>query len=179
LNRFLGSALSVSQSALSVCHAVCAVGASQSVLSVRRSLRSQTSFSARLLCALQQNRSNRFLDRLNRFWAVCPAAVPFALLSSLLSIYLSLISSSHRHPHFSLPLSPPPLKSLQNYQNFVEIVVDSIPSSSSTISPLFFGSFVDGFSNRGIVISSLFLTQSIQFLIILNVSSRRLCSLGV
>jgi hypothetical protein len=150
------------------------------MLSVRRSLRSQTSFSARLLCTLQQNQLNWFLNWLNQFWAVCPvAAAPFSLLSSLLSMYISLISSSRRRPHFSLPLSPPPLKYLQNYQNFVEIVVDSIPSGSSTISPLLFGSFVDSFSDRGIVTSSLFLTRSIQFLIILNVSSRRLCSLGV
>jgi hypothetical protein len=42
---------------------------------------------------------------------------PFSLLSSLLSIYLSLISSSRRRPHFSLPLSPPPLKSLQKLSN--------------------------------------------------------------
>jgi hypothetical protein len=41
------------------------------------------------------------------------------LFSPLLpTFYLhSLISSSHRHPHFSLPLSPPPLKSLQTLAN--------------------------------------------------------------
>jgi hypothetical protein len=125
-------------------------------------MRSQTFFSAHLLCAVQQNRLNRFLDQLNWFWVVCPAAaVAFSILSPLLSISLSLslISSSRRRPHFSLPLSPPPLKSFQkptkSIQNFMEIIVDSILLGSSTLSPLLFGIFVDGFSDRGIVTSSL------------------------
>jgi hypothetical protein len=37
----------------------------------------------------------------------------------------------------------------------VEIVVDSFLSSSSTPSPLHFGIFVEGFTDRGIVTSSL------------------------
>jgi hypothetical protein len=129
------------------------------------------------MCTLQQN---RFLDRLNRFWTVCPAATAPFLSSPLyfLSITLSflpaadaLISLSLSHILHSNPSI--------NYQNFVEIVGDSIPSGSSTISPLFFGIFVDGFLDRGKVSASLFLTRSIQFLIILSISSRRLCSLGV
>jgi hypothetical protein len=37
----------------------------------------------------------------------------------------------------------------------MEIIVDSILLGSSTLSPLLFGIFVDGFSDRGIVTSSL------------------------
>jgi hypothetical protein len=42
----------------------------------------------------------------------------------------------------------------------MEIVGDLIPSGSSTISPLFVGIFVDDFTDRGIVLFSLFLTRS-------------------
>jgi hypothetical protein len=64
---------------------------------------------------------------------------PFSLLSSPLSIItLSFLPAADALVSLSLShiLHSNPSK---NYQNFVEIVGDSIPSGSSTISPLFFG----------------------------------------
>jgi hypothetical protein len=113
-------------------------------------LRSQTSFSAHLLCALQQN----------RLVSLTSHRLPFSLLSSPLSVFtssfvaavdaLTLLSLSH------IPHS----KTLPNYQIFVEIVGDLIPSDSSIISPLFVGIFVVDSTDRVIVSFSLFLTRS-------------------
>jgi predicted PurR-regulated permease PerM len=108
---------------------------------------------------LQQNRLNQFLDRLNRFWAVCLAvAAAFSLLSPLLLVsHLSFFPAADAFS--SLSLSPPHLKYFQNplksLQNSWRKVVDSILSSSSTSSPRNFRIFVEVFSDQGIFISSL------------------------
>jgi hypothetical protein len=130
-----------------------------------------------LLCALQQNWLNQFLDWLNWFWAVCPAAAPFSLLSPLLSISLSQFSPA-ADAFISLSLTPPHLKSFQKptkiSPKFVEIVVDSILSSSSPPSPLHFRIFVDSFIDRGIVTSSLSFDSIYTFLEYLEIILKKI-----
>ena len=121
------------------------------------------------LCALLQNWLGQFLDRLNRFWAVWPAAAaaPFLLLSPLLllsllsflpSRRLSLLVFSHSLTSKSLQY---PLKSLQKSWKKVEDLLLSSPSASS---PFLFEIFVDNFIDRGNYISSLFFDSFLAFL---------------
>jgi hypothetical protein len=58
-----------------------------------------------LLCALQQNRLNRFLDRLNRFWAVCPAAAAPFFSPFFSTFHLSLSFLPATDAFISLSLS--------------------------------------------------------------------------
>jgi hypothetical protein len=108
-----------------------------------------------LLCALQQNQ----LNRLNRFLGSLPSRRRPLLSPFPSTFYLSLSQFSLAVDAFiSLSLTPH-LKSLQKptkiTPKFMEIVVDSILSSSSPPSPLHFGIFVDGFTDRGVVTSFL------------------------
>jgi hypothetical protein len=152
--------------------AVCAVSASQSaqsniffcVFTVRTTAKPVEPISGPVLVSLSSRRRPLFLSS------------PLYFLSLSLSFLLAVVALNSLSLTSSTQI---PLKILQNYQNFVEIVVDSIPSGSSTISPLLFEIFVDGFLDRGIATFSYPLTRSILFLNILRVSSRRLCSLGV
>jgi hypothetical protein len=84
---------------------------------------------------------------------------PFSLLSSPLSIFtLSFVTAVVALTFLSPSLTSHTPNPSKNYQIFVEIVGDLIPSGSSTISPLFVGIFVDDFTDRGIVSFSLFWT---------------------
>jgi hypothetical protein len=56
----------------------------------------------------------------------------------------------------------------------MEIIVDSILSGSSTLSPLLFAIFVDGFSDRGIVTSSLFFDSIYTFLEYLEITFKEI-----
>jgi hypothetical protein len=122
---------------------------------------------------------------LNRFWAVYLAvAAPFSLLSS--PLYFLSLSHFFQSPTPSF-LSPSltsstqiPLKIHQIYPKLRGDCCGFDPLGLlHHLSPLLFGILMDGFSDRGIATFSYPLTRSIQFLNILRVSSRILCSLGV
>jgi hypothetical protein len=91
----------------SVSSAVCAVSLAVCAVSASVFLRSQPSFSVKLLCVLQQNRLSQFSCQLSWTGFGQFDQLPLPLFCPLLpTFYLhSLICCSHRRPHLSLSLS--------------------------------------------------------------------------
>jgi hypothetical protein len=165
----------------SVSSAVYAVSLAVYVVSAPVFLRSQTSFSARLLCALQQNRLNRFLNRLNQFWSDWPAAAaPFISSPSHFLSSLSHLLQPPTPSPFSLPLSHPtlqiPPKTIRSLWRLLEIWSPQAPPPSlhSSLGFSWLMSQIEVLSHF-----PYFWLDPIQFLIILSIFSRILCSLGV